>query len=190
MVNLLKTIVLELCWRFCGFCFQFLWDEKLLLIKCKIYRLGVRNPASGLLQICHELKKWQWSYKLPRWHHRQNFWDYFVSLVTFSYWYKFHVNTIVGSGVMTVFFCKGLTRNLKIWNTPVWALSNIWRLGQVRDTKFSKNVSNIILLNATKYQGYSFHRFWVIKGKPTGREGGGKITPSPFHRLGLIQWGQ
>ena len=32
-----------------------------------------------------------------------------------------------------------------------------------------------MLPNAAKYQGYSFYRFWVIKGKPTG----GKITPPP-----------
>ena len=31
-----------------------------------------------------------------------------------------------------------------------------------------------MLLNVAKYQGYSFYRFLVIKGKPTG--GGGKIT--------------
>ena len=39
-----------------------------------------------------------------------------------------------------------------------------------------------MLLNSAKCQGYSFYRFWVIKGKPTG----GKITP-PLHppRLGL-----
>ena len=30
-----------------------------------------------------------------------------------------------------------------------------------------------MLLNAAKFQGYSFYCFWVIKGKPKGR---GKIT--------------
>ena len=39
-------------------------------------------------------------------------------------------------------------------------------------------------LNAAKFQGYGLYRFWVIKGYPT-REGG-KITPPPFPRLGLI----
>ena len=48
------------------------------------------------------------------------------------------------------------------------------------DTKFATNVSNRMLLNAAKFQGYSFYRFWVIKGKPLG----GKITP-PLPRLGL-----
>ena len=44
------------------------------------------------------------------------------------------------------------------------------------DTKFGTNVSNRMLLNAAKCKDYSIYRFWVIKGKPTGRgEGGGVI---------------
>ena len=107
------------------------------------------------------------------------FWYFFVSIVTFSYWSKFHINIITGSGVMTISFYKGLTRNPEIGNTPVWVLPNIWRLGRVMDTKFGTNVSNRMLLNAAKCQGYSFYRFWVIKGKSTGRVGWGTITPSP-----------
>ena len=70
----------------------------------------------------------------------------------------------------------------EIRNTHVWVLPNIWRLRRVRDIKFGTNVSDKILLNAAKSQGYRFYRFWVIKGKPTG----GKITPSPPPRLALI----
>ena len=106
------------------------------------------------------------------------FWRCFVSLVRFSYWSKFHVNIITGSGIMTIFFYKGLTRNPEIGNTPVWVLPNIWRLGRVMDTNTGTNVSNRMLLNAANFQGYSFYRFWVIKGKPTG-EGVGKIPPPP-----------
>ena len=73
-----------------------------------------------------------------------------VSLLKFSYWFKFHVNVITGSGVMTIFIFKGLTRNPEIGNTPVCVLPNIWRLGQVRDTTFGTNVSNRMLLNAAK----------------------------------------
>ena len=51
------------------------------------------------------------------------------------------------------FFYKGFTKNPEIKNTPVWALLNIWRLGQVRDTKFDINVSNVMLLNAAKIPG-------------------------------------
>ena len=113
-------------------------------------------------------EKWQWRHNFPTWRQRQIFWRCFVSLVKFSYWSKFHVNIITDSGIMTIFFYKGLTRNPEIGNTPVWVLPNIWRLGQVMDTKFGTNVSNRMLLNAAKFQGYSFYRFWVIKGKPTG----------------------
>ena len=96
------------------------------------------------------------------------FWHCLVSLVKFSYWSKSHVRIITGSGVMTNSFYKGLTRNLKIGNTPLWVLPNIWRLGRVMNTKYGTNVSNKMLLNAAKCQSYSFYRFWVIKGKPTG----------------------
>ena len=96
------------------------------------------------------------------------FWLCLVFLVWFSYWSKFHVNIITGSGVMTIFFYKGFTRNPEIGNTLVWVLPNIWRQGQVRDTKFRTNVSNKMLLNAAKCQGYSFSRFLVIKGKSAG----------------------
>ena len=43
----------------------------------------------------------------------------FVYVVKFSYWSKFYVNVITGSGVMTIFVYKGLTRNLEIGNTPI-----------------------------------------------------------------------
>ena len=104
------------------------------------------------------------------------FWCCFVSLIKFSYWSKFHVNIITGSGVTTIFFYKRLTRNPEIRNTIVWVLPNICRLGHVGDTKFGTNVSNKMLLNVVKCQSYSFYHFWVIKGKPTG----GNITPPPF----------
>ena len=68
---------------------------------------------------------------------------------------------------LTILFYKGLTRNLEIGNTPVWFLPNIWRLDWVMDTTFVTNVSNRMLLNPAKFQGYSVYHFWVIKGKPT-----------------------
>ena len=81
---------------------------------------------------------------------------------------------ITGSGVMTISFCLGLTRNPETRNTPVWVLSNIWRLGRVRNTKFGTNVCTKILLNDAKCQSYSFYYFCVIKEKPTG---GDKLLP-------------
>ena len=64
-----------------------------------------------------------------------------------------------------------MTRNPQIGNTTVWVLPNIiWKLGIISDTKFSSNVSNEKLLSAANCQVCSF---WVIKGKPRGRRGGG-----------------
>ena len=69
---------------------------------------------------------------------------------------------------MTIFFYKELTKNPEIGNTLVWVLPNIWRLGQVRDTKFATNVSSEKLLNAAKCQYYSFYRFWDFKSYRLG----------------------
>ena len=49
--------------------------------------------------------------------------------------------------------------NPEIGNTPVWALPNIWRLKQVRNTKFGTKVSNKMLLNSAKCQSYCFLLF-------------------------------
>ena len=57
---------------------------------------------------------------------------------------------------MTIYFYKRMTRDMEIGNTPVWVLPNILRLGQVRDIKFGMDVSNKILLNATKSQDTAF----------------------------------
>ena len=116
------------------------------------------------------------------------FWVCFVSLAKFSYWSTFHVDIITGSGILTIFLYKGLTRNPEIGNTPVWVLPKIWRLGQVMDTKFGTNVSNRMLLNAAKFQGYHFYCFWVIKGKPTQGAEQNYPRPLPSPRLGLQQF--
>ena len=80
---------------------------------------------------------------MPTWRHCQFFVTLFFSLVNFSYWAKFHVNIITGSGIITIYFYKELTRNPEIRNTPVWLLSNIWRLGRVWNTKFGMDLSLI-----------------------------------------------
>ena len=100
-------------------------------MKYKFYKLCVRNPSSGLIQIGCKLEKWQWHHNFSKWCHRQFFWRCFVSLVKFSYWSKFHVNIITGSGVMTISFYKWLTRNLEIRNAPVWVLRNIYSWGKL-----------------------------------------------------------
>ena len=99
-----------------------------------------------------------------------------ISLVKFSYWFKFLVNIITGSGVMAILIYKELKSQI-IGNIPIWVLPNNWRLKQVRNTKFGTNVSKKMLLNAAKCQGYTFYHFWVIMGKPTVES---KITLPPF----------
>ena len=104
------------------------------------------------------------------------FWHCFCSLVRFSYWCNFHVNIITGSGVMTIFFYKGLTRNPEIRNTSLWDLPNIWRLGRVRETKFGTNVSNKMLLNAENARVTAFTICVLLWENQMG----GKIIPSRF----------
>ena len=78
-----------------------------------------------------------------------------------------------------------LTKNPEIGNTPIWVLPNIWKLRRVSDTKFG---SDEMLPNPAKCQVYSFYRFWVIKGKPTGQGGNcPPPTPPPPPRLELIK---
>ena len=114
------------------------------------------------MQIGHKLEKWQWRHNFATWRHSQFFWRCFVFLVKFSYWYKFHVNLITGSGITTIFFYKGLTRNAETGNTQfeIFPISGDWR------KLVYTNASNKVLLNATKYQGYSPYCLCVIEGKP------------------------
>ena len=133
--------------------------------------------ACEWLLIGHKSEKWQLRHNLLAWRHPQIFFEVVLFLLsTFIYWSKFHVNIIIGFGVMIISFCK--ERNSEIRNTPVWVLPNILRMGRVRDIKFEADVSKEMLANATKCQSYSFYRFWVIKRKPT-RGGGFKISPPP-----------
>ena len=120
--------------------------------------------------------KWKRHHNVLTWRHCPIFWLCLVSLVKFSSCSKFHVNIIIGSGVMKIFFYKRFTRNPEVGNTPFWVLPNISRLGWVRDTKFRTNVANEMLLNAANRQGCSFDCFWVIKGKPTEMV---KLLPHP-----------
>ena len=96
---------------------------------------------------------------------------FFVCLAKFSYWSKFRVNILVvnitGSGIMIIFFYKGLTRNPEIGNTLFFFFPNIRRIGRGRDTKFGTYVPKEMPLNAAKCNGYSFYHFWVIKDIPT-----------------------
>ena len=95
---------------------------------------------------------------------------FFVSLVKFSYRYKFHINIITGSGVMMIiFFYKGLkSRNPEIRNTPVLVLPNTWRLGRVRDIKLDADVSNEKLLNAANVRVTAFTSSELLRENQQG----------------------
>ena len=121
--------------------------------------------------------KWQWRQNLPTWRHRHFFffffWRFFVigrsfisiSALVFELWQ---------------FFYKKF-RNPEIGNTSVWVLPNIislvlpniWRLGQVRNSKF---VSIEMLLNVAKCQGYNFTVSELLKEKTNST----KLTPPPL----------
>ena len=88
---------------------------------------------------------------MTSWFSGMKLWSFFNSVV-----FPLLIQVITGSGTMTIFISKGLTRNPKIGNTPVCVLP---KLGRVRETKFDTNVSNRMLLNAAKCQGCSFYRF-------------------------------
>ena len=91
------------------------------------------------------------------------FWVCSFSLVKFRSWSKFHVKITTGSGIMTIFFYQGLTRNSEIGNTHVWVLPNIWRLTRVMDTKFDINVSKRMLLNAVTERVTVFSVFELLR---------------------------
>ena len=145
IVPLLKAIVWELCWRFFSSVFSFCKIKGYYYWKYKFYRLCVRSPASRLLQIGRKLENGN-DVKIF-WHNVivKFFWCCLVFVVKFSFLSMFHVNIITGSGVTTISFHKGLTRNPEIANTSVWVLPNIWRLEQVKHVKFGTNISNKIL---------------------------------------------
>ena len=104
------------------------------------------------------------------------FWHCFVSLVRLSYWSKFHVNIITGSGVMTIFFYEGLARNPEIGNTSVWVLPNNRRLRRVRGAKFGTNVSNKMLLMLKNARVAAFTVSEFKEKRTWGTRGGGEIT--------------
>ena len=69
-----------------------------------------------------------------------------------------------------------MTRNPEIGNTPAWVLPHIWRLGQVRDTKFGRDVSNKMLLNA-RVKAFTISE--LLRENQQDWEGGCKNVPPP-----------
>ena len=92
----------------------------------------------------------------------------FFNLAVFLLSCLFIGPSFISIPLLVLEFClQGLTRNPEIRNIPVWVFPNIWRLRQVRDTKYGTNDSKGMLRDTVKSQSYSFYHFWVIKEKPT-----------------------
>ena len=156
----------ELCKRFFTSVFSFCKIKGYYQWKYKFYRLCVWNPAFGLLQIGRKLENVNSNDVII---FRPDvivkyFWYFFVSLVNLSYWSKFHDNIINCSGVMTISFNKGLTRNPEMGNTPVW-ISRYW------DGQGIPNLTRTSLIKC--------YHCWFITAKPTW--GGVKFTSPPAH---------
>ena len=130
------------------------------LWKCKFYRLCVRNPASGLLQIGHKSEKWQWRHNWPTWRHLQ-FVFFNVTLFLLSSLVTGLSFMAISSLVLELWEFSFIrdwpeTRKLEIPSSEFCPISGDWdELG----------IPNLVRI---KCQGYSFYRFRVIKGKPTG----------------------
>ena len=136
------------------------------------------------------MEKWRWRHNLPT---QRNclFFNVAVfflsSLVTGP---SFMSMSLLDLKLRQFLFRRDLTRRPEIGNTPVWLLSNTWRLGQIRDTKFGLNIFNKKLLNDTKCQVLNFHHFlsYYRKTNRGGREGGGggrRAVKIPTTRLEL-----
>ena len=75
-----------------------------------------------MLQINHKLEYWWWVDNLLTWRTSQIclmllFFDVSLFMSCYVYWSKFHLNIITGSGVMTIFVYKRLTKNQENVNT-------------------------------------------------------------------------
>ena len=80
---------------------------------------------------------------------------------------------MTASGVMTIFVYKGLARS-QIISSEMTRLGIVQYLemGQIRDTKFDKNVSNKILLNSKVTASILYQ---LLR---KNEQGSGKIIPS------------
>ena len=90
-------------------------------------------------------------------------WCCFISLFNFLHWSKFHVNIMTGSGVMTISYYKGLSRNPETRNNTVWVLpiSGGWGEREISNSAWIFLIKFYWMLHNARVTA-----FWVIKGKP------------------------
>ena len=139
--------------------------------------LCVRSPSSKLLQIGQKLEKWQWRHNLLTWHHRQ---------VLFVVVLFFLSRLVTGPSFMSM---SSLVLEL-------WQFSFIRDWPEIRKLDISPSefcpisgdrrelvIPNLARMSQMKCyrilqnDNYGIYRFWVIKGKPTGRVK--LLPPSP-----------
>ena len=103
-------------------------------------------------QIGYKLEKWQWPHNFSTGRHG-NFFDFAVfplsSLVTGL---SFMLISLLVLKLWQFLFVRDSPKMQKLEIPLSWFLSDTWRLGRVRDTKFGTSVSNEKLLNAAKWQ--------------------------------------
>ena len=109
------------------------------------------------------------------------YWLCFVFLVNLSYWPNFHVNIITGSGVVTIFFYKGLTRNLENGNTPFefCPISGDWGELGVPNLARTSPIKCYWILQSARVTPFT------VSELLRKNQQGVKLLPSP-PRLGLI----
>ena len=103
------------------------------------------------------------------------YWLCFVFLVNLSYWPNFHVNIITGSGVVTIFFYKGLTRNLENGNTPFefCPISGDWGELEVPNLARTSPIKCYWILQSARVTPFT------VSELLRKNQQGGKITPLP-----------
>ena len=134
------------------------------------------EPASELLEISHKSKKWQWRNNLLTWRQHHIFWRCFVSLVTFSYSSKFHVNIITGSGVWQFSLIgdwPGI-RKLEITPSEFCPIPGDWSELGIPNLARSSLIKYYWMLPNARVK-VKFYFYWVIKGNPIG---GVKLPPT------------
>ena len=141
--------------------------------KHNFYRLCVRNPTSGLLQIDQKSGN---DNDVTVFRHDviiKFFWHCFVSLVKFSYWSKIHVNISTGSGIITISFYKG-SPEIRTWEIPTSEFCSIcgdWEELCIPNLAWLSLIECYWMLQNSKVTAFTI--FELLKENQLG----GKITP-------------
>ena len=116
----------------------------------------------------------RWCQNLPTRRNCQFFLFRRVSRVKFSYWSRFHVNIITGSGVITIFVYRGFDQK-----------SGNWKYLRLSFVQYL--MKSYFILRNCRFTAFTVSE--LLKENQQGGGGGGdKNTPHPSPRLGLIRF--